>query len=232
MQDGDTVFVRKTGDIDRNLERFDSLSKLNLNLPKIHEITGTYYDMEYISCLEMKKYLSLNKANKLVDFIMEVVYNLSKNTYEKDYTETYRNKLSKFDFTKFEMPFTADELIDKLPKVLPASEYHGDFTLENILYDTKNDKFVLIDPLTTEFDSFVFDLAKLRQDLVCKWFIRNDDVYLDSKLYLIIDKIRQFVHIDIHNDYLLIMMLMRVLPYTTNEKDKEYLMKEVRRIWK
>ena len=63
MQDGDTVFVRKTGDIDRNLERFDSLSKLNLNLPKIHEITGTYYDMEYISCLEMKKYLSLNKAN-------------------------------------------------------------------------------------------------------------------------------------------------------------------------
>jgi hypothetical protein len=27
-------------------------------------------------------------------------------------------------------------------------------------------------------------------------------------------------------------MLMRVLPYTTNEKDKEYLMKEVRRIWK
>jgi len=223
MQDGDGVFVRKTGDIARNLERYDVLSNYNINLPKIYEIYGDYYDMEYISCLEMKK---------LVDFIQEVVYNLSKNTYEKDYTETYRNKLSKFDFIKFEMPFTADELIDKLPKILPASEYHGDFTLENILYDTKNDKFVLIDPLTTEFDSFVFDLAKLRQDLVCKWFIRNDDVYLDSKMHILIDKIGQFVHIDIHNDYLLIMMLMRVLPYTTNEKDKEYLMREVRRLWK
>jgi tRNA A-37 threonylcarbamoyl transferase component Bud32 len=230
MQDDDKIFVRKTGDIARNLERYDVLSNYNINLPKIYEIYGNYYDMEYISCLEMKKYLSFNKANKLVDFIQEIVYNLSKNTYEKDYTETYRNKLSKFDFTKFEMPFTADELIDKLPKILPASEYHGDFTLENILYDTKNDKFVLIDPLTTEFDSFVFDLAKLRQDLVCKWFIRNDDVYLDSKLYLIIDKLNNFVHNE--NHYLLILMLMRVLPYTTNEKDKEYLMREVRRLWK
>ena len=230
MQDDDKIFVRKTGDIARNLERYDVLSNHNLNLPKIYEIYGDYYDMEYISCLEMKKYLSLNKADKLVDFIQEVMYNLSKNTYEKDYTETYRNKLSKFDFTKFEMPFTADELINKLPKILPASEYHGDFTLENILYDTKNDKFVLIDPLTTEFDSFVFDLAKLRQDLVCKWFIRNDNVYLDSKLYLIMNKLNEFVHNK--NQYLLILMLMRVLPYTTNEKDKEYLMKEVRRLWK
>jgi len=230
MQDDDKIFVRKTGDIARNLERYDVLSNYNINLPKIYEIYGNYYDMEYISCLEMKKYLSFNKANKLVDFIQEIVYNLSKNTYEKDYTETYRNKLSKFDFTKFEMPFTADELIDKLPKILPASEYHGDFTLENILYDTKNDKFVLIDPLTTEFDSFVFDLAKLRQDLVCKWFIRNDVVYLDSKLYLIIDKLNNFVHNE--NHYLLILMLMRVLPYSTNEKDKEYLMREVRRLWK
>ena len=90
--------------------------------------------------------------------------------------------------------------------------------------------FVLIDPLTTEYDSFVFDLAKLRQDLVCKWFIRNDNVYLDSKLYAIIDKLNGFVYNENHN--LLILMLMRVLPYTHNEKDKEFLMTEVRRLWK
>jgi hypothetical protein len=128
------------------------------------------------------------------------------------------------------MPFTSEELLDKLPKVLPSSEYHGDFTLENILYDTNQDEFVLIDPLTTEYDSFVFDLAKLRQDLVCKWFIRNDNVYLDSKLLTIIDKLNGFVYNE--NHYLLILMLMRVLPYTHNEKDKEFLMTEVRRLWK
>lgn len=230
MQGYERIFVRKIGDIGRNLERFDSLSNLNLNLPKIYEITGTYYDMEYISSLDMKKYLPTNKVDKLVDFIKNTMYNLSKNTIEKDYTETYQKKLASFDFQKFDMPFTADELLSKLPKILPMSEYHGDFTLENILYDTSKKDFVLIDPLTTEYDSFVFDLAKLRQDLVCKWFIRNDNVYLDSKLYAIMDKLNEFVHIK--NQYLLILMLMRVLPYTHNEKDKEFLMTEVRRLWK
>ena len=230
MNDGEKLFVRKTGDISRNLERFDALSNLKVSLPKIYNIYGSHYDMEYISCLEMKKYLPTNNVDKLVDFIKNTMYNLSKNTIEKDYTETYRKKLASFDFKKFDMPFTADELLSKLPKILPMSEYHGDFTLENILYDTNKKDFVLIDPLTTEYDSFVFDLAKLRQDLVCKWFIRNDNVYLDSKLYHITDKLNEFVHNE--NQYLLILMLMRVLPYTHNEKDKEFLMNGVRRLWK
>jgi len=38
MQDDDKIFVRKTGDIARNLERYDVLSNHNLNLPKIYEI--------------------------------------------------------------------------------------------------------------------------------------------------------------------------------------------------
>ena len=230
MNDGEKLFVRKTGDISRNLERFDALSNLEVSLPKIYNIYGSHYDMEYVSCLEMKKYLPTNNVDKLVDFIKNTMYNLSKNTIEKDYTETYRKKLASFDFVKFHMPFTADELLSKLPKILPMSEYHGDFTLENILYDTNKKDFVLIDPLTTEYDSFVFDLAKLRQDLVCKWFIRNDNVYLDSKLYHITDKLNEFVHNE--NQYLLILMLMRVLPYTHNEKDKEFLMNGVRRLWK
>ena len=230
MDDGEKLFVRKTGDISRNLERFDALSNLKVSLPKIYNIYGSHYDMEYVSCLEMKKYLPTNNVDKLVDFIKNTMYNLSKNTIEKDYTETYRKKLASFDFKKFDMPFTADELLSKLPKILPMSEYHGDFTLENILYDTNKKDFVLIDPLTTEYDSFVFDLAKLRQDLVCKWFIRNDNVYLDSKLYHITDKLNEFVHNE--NQYLLILMLMRVLPYTHNEKDKEFLMNGVRRLWK
>lgn len=230
MQDDKKVFVRKTGDIYRNLERLDALSNLNISLPELYEIHGTYYDMEYISSLEMKRYLPTHKVDELVDFIKNTLYNLSKNSIDKDYTETYRKKLATFDFNKFQMPFTSDELLDKLPKILPSTEYHGDFTLENILYDTNHKKFVLIDPLTTEYDSFVFDLAKLRQDLVCKWFIRNDNVYLDSKLLTIIDKLSGFVHNE--NQYLLILMLMRVLPYTHNDKDKEFLMTEVRKLWK
>jgi hypothetical protein len=187
--------------------------------------------MEYISSLEVKKYISINPVNKLVDFIKQTLYTLSEQAIERDYTEVYRSKLKDFDFKKYKLPFTSDELLDKLPKVLPWTQYHGDFTLENILYDTKSNRFVLIDPLTTEYDSYVFDMAKLRQDLVCKWFIRNDNVFLDSKLKIIFDELKkEFEYFD--NDYLLILMLMRVLPYTQNKKDEKFLLNEVKRLWK
>jgi hypothetical protein len=127
------------------------------------------------------------------------------------------------------LPFTADELLAKLPQFLPFSEYHGDFTLENILYDTQEGQFVLIDPITTEYSSYAFDLAKLRQDLTCKWFIRNDNVYFDSKLEKISNELKAFKHFD--NDYLLILMLMRVLPYAT-DIDRDYLMSEIYKLWK
>ena len=70
---------------------------------------------------------------------------------------------------------------------------------------------------------------KLRQDLTCKWFIRNDDVYFDSKLEKISDELKSFKHFD--NDYLLILMLLRVLPYA-NKTDQDYLISEIYKLWK
>jgi Ser/Thr protein kinase RdoA (MazF antagonist) len=146
------------------------------------------------------------------------------------FVEVYRTKLAEKDFTQYNLPFTTEELIGKLPEYLPYSEYHGDFTLENILYNTQKNDFVLIDPLTTVYSSFVFDLAKLRQDLQCKWFIRNDSVYLDSKLQSIIDGLQDYPHFN--NDYILILMLMRVLPYTRNDTDEKFLIDEIKKLWK
>jgi len=226
----DKFFVRKTGNIHRNLERYDSLSKIGLSIPKLYEVYGNYYDMEYISCLEMKRYLLLNSTTNLIHFLKETIDKFKETSIEKDYTETYRSKLSTFDFSNYSLPFTSEQLIDRLPKKLPWSEYHGDFTLENVLYDTNNSRFVLIDPLTTEYDSYIFDLAKLRQDLVCKWFVRHDSLFLDSKLQSIYDSLKIYDHFE--NDYLLLLMLLRVLPYTKNDNDKNYLLNEVRKLWK
>ena len=52
--------------------------------------------------------------------------------------------------------------------------------------------FILIDPLTTEYDSYVFDLAKLMQDVKCKWFIRKDNYYFDSKLTVLEDTLKTY----------------------------------------
>lgn len=224
------VIVRKSGNVQRNLERLDALEHIGLKTPKILEIYGDSYDMEYIANQDMKTYLENNSVNYLIQFLEFVFETLEKNQFEKDYTEIYQQKLDSFPFEKYNLPFSKEQIFEKLPKSLPATEYHGDLTLENILYDITEKDFVLIDPLTTEYDSYVFDMAKLRQDLQCRWFIRNDNVFFDSKLKKINDELskKEFYN----NDYLLILMLMRVLPYTQNQKDTFFIESEIRKLWK
>ena len=127
-------------------------------------------------------------------------------------------------------PATKDELIDRLPKLLPQSMYHGDLTLENILYTGPG--FHLIDPVTIEYDSFMFDIAKMRQDLVCKWFLRKTDVRLDHKLQLI-DEQLQIDYPEACSNEMLILMLLRVLKHCEkDDSNYQFLMKEIERLWK
>ena len=125
---------------------------------------------------------------------------------------------------------TKKELIDRLPKLLPKSTYHGDFTLENILYT--NPGFYMIDPVTIEYDSYIFDIAKMRQDLECKWFLRDTDIKLDTKLQQIQDKLRE-EYPQAFDNSLLILMLLRVYLHTKQgDSDRIFIMKEIKRLWK
>ena len=139
------------------------------------------------------------------------------------------DRILAFYFKKYNLPFNADQLIDKLPKILPTSEYYGDLTLDNILFDIKNNKFVLIDPSTTEYNSFIFDIAKLKQDLTCKWFIRNKNLNINKKLNEIYESLNKYSYYD--NNYLLILMLMRILPYSKNIKDEKFLYNNIVSLW-
>jgi hypothetical protein len=223
------TFVRKIGNVERNLERYRNLARLGLALPKIIKENVDYYDMEYIPNLDIKNFLSKNQTHSLANFIKDTVHRLSKYQQDKDYTETYHQKLKEIDFTG--LVFDKDDLISKLPKILPSSEYHGDLTLENILYNVTKGEFILIDPLTTEYDSYVFDLAKLRQDIVCKWFIRKDSVYIDPKLQNLSEELGAEFGPFYSDPYLLILMLLRVLPYAQTD-DRQFLIKEANKLWK
>lgn len=229
MEDDIRLFVRKIGNVDRNFERLHVLEHDGFPVPKTYKyIAGETLDMEYLHGLDMKNYLIHNNINKLVDFIHKMVYNLSLEKHNKDYTEVYESKLNIVDFKH--LPFTKEELLNRLPKELPQTIYHGDMTLENIMY-TQNG-FFLIDAMTTEYDSYIFDIAKMRQDLECKWFLRHSDVRLDTKLQNIQNKLRE-KHPEAFNDYILILMLLRVLQkcelYDFNYM---FLMKEINRLWK
>ena len=229
MDDGSKLFVRKIGTIGRNVERMTALVN-DLPVPKIYRHSDITLDMEYIHGLDIKTYLKSNQPNRLVQFLIDTLDRLSANAVDKDYTEVYKKKLAEIDFTL--LAFTSEELLDRLPKHLPQSQYIGDLTLENIIYT--EDGFYIIDCATIEYDSYIFDIAKLRQDLDLRWFTRNSDLVLDVKTNYIKQQLKQRYPVAlVDNDYLLILLLLRVYRHARQGTfEHVFLLEGINRLWK
>ena len=227
LKENNTLFVRKFDNIQRNLERYDSL---DLPFPKILNRCNEYYDIEYIENIDTVNYLLHNGPVELLDFITNVVDTLaSKNTGTKDYSNVFYEK-TKFISEYKELKFTQDELLKRLESNVLCTNYFGDLSLDNILFDTKKKEFVLIDGLTSVYDSYVFDLAKLSQDIKHKWFIRNKTIYINHQLNYL-DKALTKKYPKYSNPYYSILMLLRILPYHKTEKDKNFILKRVNELW-
>jgi len=229
MKNNRGLFIRKMDNTDRNYIKLNELSK-DFNVPKIYSYENGVLDMEYIHGLDMKSYLSVRDTRRLTDFLINILTFFSENKQMVDYTEIYKDRL-KYIKLSSDTVFTKEQLFDKLPKILPRSKYFGDLTLENIIY-CEDGQFYLIDGMTSEYDSYIFDIAKLRQDLECKWFLRNTKLYLDVKVENIQDKLLEKFELA-NNNYLLILMLLRVYRYTTSGSlEEQLLIKEMNRLWK
>lgn len=232
VQYGDTTVVKKTNNIDRNLERIPILNALGIQLPKIINIDSNSYLMEYIPHDDMCNWLTNNSPSLLTATLESTIEKLSLNSVDKDYTDIYESKLSPIFSSWYGgvLPFTKTTLINKLPKILPQSEYHGDLSLDNIIYNKKTG-FYFIDPLTSVYDSWVFDITKLRQDLHCGWFIRHNNIALDAKLTSISDRLQKICPW-FNDPFLLILMLLRILPYANDKKDQQWLLTHIYQLWK
>jgi RIO-like serine/threonine protein kinase len=222
--------IRKRGSVARNVERMRVLAD-HYPVPQIYSYTDFSLDMEYIHGLDIRSYLKIYPYEGLLNFILDTLERFRQNSIPKDYSQVYLYKLSKINLQS-DLGFTKQELFDRLPKILPASTYHGDMTLENIIYNTNTGKFVLIDPVTTEYDSYIFDIAKMRQDLHCGWFIRHDPAMIDVKIKHIQQQL--FSHYpESNDDYLLILMLLRVYCYTTpGSFEHGFLTERIQSLWK
>lgn len=221
------LFVRKTGNFQRNLEQLQTL--VDFPVPRVYGHTAAHMDMEYIHGLDMRAYLINNPPEALSEFIIDIVEKFAQQSVAKDYTEVYQTFLANTDFDP--LPFTQQQLLDQLPSTLPQSKYHGDLTLENIIFNA-NQGFYLIDCATGIWDSYVFDIAKLRQDLTCYWFLRSHPAMLQTKLSLIQQQLlSRFT--EGKNDALLILMLLRVIRYCEpSDTDHVFLIKEIEKLWK
>ena len=223
------LFVRKVGQISRNVERMTALRNSSYPVPHIYRHSDITLDMEYIHGLDIKTYLKSHQPNQLVQFLIELIEQLNCHPTDKDYTEIYRRKLSEIDFSQ--LPFTSNELLAKLPTHFPQSMYIGDLTLENIIY-TEDRGFVLIDSATIEYDSWVFDIAKLRQDLDLGWFTRNSDLVLDVKTNYIKQQLLER-YAQAANDYIFILQLLRVYKHASpGTYEHKFLLEGINRLWK
>jgi hypothetical protein len=222
------LYVEKIGEVKRNVERMNILLSENLPLPKIYFSDDSKFEMEYIHGLDIRTYLFHYDVDNLIEFILEVL-NKFKSTITgyKNYEDVYEEKLNWLPKNFF---INRNELLKRLPKEFPESMYHGDLTLENIIFSNK--KFFLIDAVNIEYNSYIFDIAKLRQDIQCKWFLRHHNTHLDVKIQIINTHIQQ-QYPEAFDNHLLILMLLRVLKHCQpNDLNYNFLIREIKKLWK
>lgn len=228
IKNDSATFVRKIHNIDRNYDRLVELKGLGFDVPCVYHKGHNYIDIEYIKGFDMRTYLNNNNIEHFCEYLFDLISKFSNSSVEKDYTDTYYSKLKWLDNHPSTFPFSKDELIESLPKKLPQSVYHGDLTMENILY---NGRFYMIDCMTSEYDSWVFDLSKLRQDLKAKWIIRNyHDINIENYLNIIDERVIK--KYSVLNNQLLILMLLRIWPYVKDgSNDQEFLLENIKHLW-
>jgi len=221
-------FVRKRKNVQRNHDKMKELASHGFNVPKIINMRNDTLDMEYISGIDMKTFILRHDVKLLANSIIETVDRFKYTSKSKNYANTYQEQLALIDCS--ELPFTSDELYIRLPKDLPQSLCHGDFTLENLLYS--NGKFYMIDTVTGPYDSWVFDIAKMRQDIDGHWFLRDGKTELTVQLKILHDILESAFAIAFDNN-LYILMLLRVYRHCkVGTTEHRLILEEIKRLWK
>lgn len=222
--------VRKTGLINRNYEKLIELESKGFAVPKVLHKENTILDMEYVEGTDILTFMLHNDITCLIDHLAELINKFKIDSVDKDYSDIYARNLTFVDDDN-QLPFNSYELFDRLPKILPSSTCHGDLTFENLVYSTDN-CFVMIDVSSGDYDSWVFDLAKLRQDLDAKWFLRNSNGDLTAQMTSIKNVLCEKFPIAF-DDSIYILMLLRVYRHCVfGTKEHELILREIHRLWK
>ena len=110
------------------------------------------------------------------------------------------------------------------------SKCHGDLTLENILI-SKDNKIYLIDFLDSFADSWMIDIAKILQDIQLGWAYRyiQRDTNLNLRCMVVSEIIKEIIvgrfDESTYNEiqFLLLLNMLRIVPYIKDEKTAEFI---------
>ena len=240
-------FVRKKSALTsyniRLKKQFLKQKKYNLSIAKTPKIYSCgmennlfFFDMEYVPCMTFCEYINSIRITELVDFIKILFANLpiDKSCKNLAVNKIFDKKISSLMQSITDKNSTLKQSFELLCfndwSSVVQSPSHGDLTLENILIST-NHKIYLIDFLDTFYSSWMVDLAKIFQDLEVKWSFRNmkPDTNRDLRLLIAKETLSEMIlllpngkNILIQIYKILLLNLLRIIPYTTDEKTKNF----------
>ncbi len=244
LDDG-SVFVRKTskdpaynGRLQAQCAKQRSFAGNRIHAPAvlkegIDEEGRFYFDMEYIQGVTLAEYVKTMEIGKIKGLVATLVESLVSRTdgeiADKDRIRTcFQNKLEDLsrnlkDANNLHVAAAMELLRRHDWGNIPATACHGDLTLENII--VRNDQLYLIDFLDSFYDSWVLDMGTLLQDVQAMWSYRKaKSVSMNTVLRLLVfrdlllDAVKRIdpgYLIEIY--YALLMKLVRIYPYTTDQ---------------
>lgn len=218
--------------------------------PKISQETinsdGLYeFHMEYIPGETLAHHLHTVSLSEIKDISNKLISLLQRETSVKlDAQSIFNEKISSLEKTlSSDSPPSVKLSLKHLKKVdwsqCEPSPCHGDLTLENILISDNN--LYLIDFLDSFYDSWMIDVAKILQDAECFWSYRNQEISDNLQIRLLSLKNNVLSHIRENTNgsqqiiliyEILLLNLLRILPYTKDNLTLEYLHKEIGRLYK
>lgn len=249
------TFVRKiSSSIDYNerlLMQKEKQENFHDGVIKVPQVLGDgylsnglyYFDMEYVHGITLAEYIKEVEVNEIKG-IVDVL--ISSARTEREYQsgvaspEAFRNKIKDL---KYKLSKLDNSIISEAIEILTAHDWsrvtssacHGDMTLENII--VRNNELYLIDFLDSFFDSWVFDLSTILQDVEVLWHYREEKIDNNTIIRLIImrdllfNKLQELLGADyIEVYYTLLLKLIRIYPYTKDELTYNFLNKKTREI--
>lgn len=222
--------------------------KTPLILDDKYDDSGLFsFSMEYINGLTLSEYLrkiGITDIEKMAQMFFCIIP--EKCEFDNDAKGVFIPKIEELEnkISSTEKDEGIGEIFSKLKaydwSCCVRGDCHGDMTLENIIWS--NDSLYLIDFLDSFYDSWMIDFAKLLQDLECKWSYRNDggiDENLEIRLLIfkqvLLDRL-SLIDADgklLNTIYcMLLINLLRIMPYTSDSRIKIYLRREIDKIFK
>lgn len=198
-----------------------------------------YFDMEYVQGITLAEYMSrieIGKVRNIAERIIKSVVPTNLEFGEIDET-IFVDKIDDLD-TKLrdKRNPVIDEAITILKKhpwdSFICSPCHGDLTFENIII--KDNQLYLIDFLDSFYDCWILDVSTLLQDSQVLWSYRYDDeinintlirlkVFRDVLMESLIQNVGDKA-IEVY--YALLLKLIRIYPYVTDDITYEFLNKK------